>query len=102
METVDEYVGMAEAAQKDGAHVAVFTYYRDVIEGMMYSPNLAPHLLAAIQYAAQRLKKGGDREAIASWGLKSLERMKPDASLEATINQEILKLKAGGKPNAAT
>lgn len=99
METVDEYVKLAEVAQEDGAHVAVFTHYRDAIEGMGYSPNAAPYLLAAIRYAG-RLKKDRDSKAIADWGLRSLERMKPDASLESTINQEIAKLRNRGKENA--
>lgn len=100
MTSVDEYVGMAEAAQKDGAHVAVLTYYRDAIEETGYNSNAAPVLLAAIQYA-QKLKKGRDRKAIADWGMRALGKIKPDTSLEATINQEIAKLQTVGKENAA-
>ena len=99
MATVDEYVSMAEAAQQDGSHVAVLTYYRDAIEGTEYSQSAAPILLAAMQYA-QKLMKQGDRRAMMDWGTRVLEAVKPNADLEATINQEISKLKAGGKENA--
>ncbi len=101
METVDEYVKLAEEAQKDGAHVAVLTYFRDAIEETGYNPNAAPVLLEAMRYA-QRLKKERDRKAIVDWGTRALEKIRPDVTLEATINQEILKLKAGGKENAAS
>ncbi len=99
MATVDEYVRMAEGAQEGGAHVAVFTYYRDAIEGMKYSPSAAPYLLAAIQYA-QRLKKDRDRKAIVDWGTRALEKLRLDTTLEATISQEIAKLQNRGKENA--
>lgn len=102
MTSVDEYIKMAEEDAGDNAHVAALTHYRDAIEGMRYSPSAAPYLLAAVQYAAQQLKKKGDREAIADWGTRALEKIRPDATLEATINQEIAKLKAGGKENATT
>jgi len=101
MTTVDEYLDMAEAAQEDGAHVAVLTYYRDAIEGTEYSRSAAPILLAAMQYA-QRLKKEDDRKAMINWGTSVLEAVRPDADLEATINQEISKLQAGGKENAVS
>lgn len=100
MTSVDEYVGMAKDAQKDGAHVAVLTYYRDAVEETGYNPNAAPVLLEAVRYA-QRLKKERDREAIANWGLRALGRINPDVSLESTINREIAKLQTVGKENAA-
>ena len=99
METVDEYVKMAEEAQEDGSHVAVLTYYRDAVEGTEYSQSAAPILLAAMQYA-QKLRKGNDRKAMVGWGIRVLEAVKPNADLEATINLEITKLQKVGKENA--
>jgi len=100
MTTVEEFEKMAEAAQEDNAHVAVLTYYRDALDATGYSPNMASMLLTAVQYA-QKLKKGADRKAVTNWGERALERMKP-TDLESTINQEIVKLRIGGKENAAT
>lgn len=101
MKTVDEYVTMAEEAQKDKAHVAVLTYYRNVIESSGYNSSAIPYLLAAVNYALG-LKKALDRAAVVDWGLNALERIKPDASLEATIRQEIAKLQTTGDKNATT
>lgn len=101
MTTVDEYLDMAEAAQEDNAHVAVLTYYRDAIEGTEYNQSAAPILLAAMRYA-QKLKKENDRRAMMDWGTRVLKAVKPDVGLEATINQEISKLRAGGRENAAS
>ncbi len=102
MTTVEEYVKMAEEVAGDNAHVAVLTYYRDAVEETGYNTNAAPVLLAAVQYAARRLKKEGDRKAIADWGMRALGKIRPDTSLESTINQEISNLKAGGRENAAS
>lgn len=99
MSTVEEYVKMAEEAQEDNAHVAVLTHYRDAIEETGYGSNAAPVLLAAMQYA-KRLKKEKDRKAVADWGLRAIEKIKP-VPLEETINQEIKKLQIGGNENAA-
>lgn len=101
MTTVEEYVGMAEEAQGDNAHVAVLSFYRDALEETRYSPNAAHILSAAIKYAS-KLKKDRDRDAIVLWGTAVLDKMKPNADLVQTINEEIAKLKtSGGKENAA-
>ena len=98
MASVEEYLGLAEEAQKDGAHVAVFTYYRTAIEGIGYNTSVANVLLAAIQYA-QRLKKERDRKAIAQWGQEIVQRITPNDLVE-TIRTEIAKLQAAGDKNA--
>ena len=101
MASVEEYLGLAEEAQKDGAHVAVFTYYRTAIEGIGYNTSVANVLLAAIQYA-QRLKKERDRKAIAQWSQEVVQRITPKIDLAEAINSEIAKLQAIGDKNATT
>ena len=96
METVDEYLRLAEEAEKANAHVASSTYYRNAIEGMGYTHCAAPSLLKSIKNA-QRLKKNEDRKAIADWGQDALERVKPEISLERTINLELAELRTSVK-----
>lgn len=100
MDSVDEYVTMAEEAQRDNAHVAVLTFYRDALEETGYSPNAAPILSEAIRYAS-KLKKDRDREAIAQWGTKALDMMKPNADLVQIISKEIAELKRVSGKDAA-
>lgn len=99
MTTVEEYVKMAEKAQKDGAHVAVLTYYRTAIEATGYKQNATDIILAAVRYA-QRLKKKRDRTAIAAWGRETLERIQAP-NLDSITKIEIAKLEAGGKDATA-
>ncbi|MBI2652268.1 hypothetical protein HYX00_02275 [Candidatus Woesearchaeota archaeon] len=101
MASVEEYVRMAEEAQKDGAHVAVFTYYRTAIEGVGYNTSAVAVLLAAIQYT-QKLKKERDRIAIAQWGQEVVQRITPKTDLVGTISTEIAKLQAIGDKHATT
>lgn len=100
MTSVEEYLKLAEEAQQDGSHVAVFTYYRTAIEGTGYNASAANVLLAAVQYA-HRLKKERDRRAIAQWSKEFAQRITPK-DLVGTINVEIAKLQAIGDKNATS
>lgn len=100
METVDEYVRMAQEAEKEGAHVAVLAYYRTAIETAGYDSNAVAVLLSAVEYA-QRLKKEGDRKAIAQWGQEVMQRIAPKTGLAEIICKEIAKLQETGGKNAS-
>lgn len=99
MATVNEYVRMAEESVKDGAHVAVLTYYRTAIEETAYNQNAAEILLAAVRYA-QRLKKERDKAAVTTWSREALGRIQ--ANLKEIIEREITKLETGDVKNATT
>ncbi|MBI4451900.1 hypothetical protein HY637_00590 [Candidatus Woesearchaeota archaeon] len=99
MATVDEYVRLAQEAQQDGAHVAVFIYYRTAIERIGYDTRTGDNtgalnlLLASVKYA-QNLKKEKDRKAVAQWSQEIVKRMSRSELVEI-IKQEIAKLGVG-------
>lgn len=95
MATVEEYVKMAEEAQRNGAHVAVLMYYRTAIETTGFGQGAADILLAAVRYAP-KLKKEGDRLAVAGWSKEALEKLQAP-SLKEIIVKEIAKLEAGSE-----
>ena len=101
MDSVEECLRLAEEAQKDGAHVAVFTYYRTAIEEIGYNTSAANIILAAAQYA-QKLKKERDRKAIAQWCQEAAQKITPKTDLVGTISNEIAKLQARGDKSATT
>ena len=99
MATIEEYIGMAKTAEADNAHVGALFHYRDALEILNYGSETAPILLEAVKYA-QKLRKEKDKFAIAMWGTEALRKIQ-NTNLAEVINQEIARLQAGGKENAA-
>ena len=92
MSSIDEYVGLAQQAGGQNAHVAVCSYYRSAIEISEYGPRAGDLLLSVVQYA-QRLKKPDDKTAIAVWASDTLNKIGSNTNFIGAIQSEIARLK---------
>lgn len=100
MYTTKQYMDMAEQAKKEGAHVAVVTYYRNAAETTEEPKDVEGIIAATVEYAGI-LKKPTDRKAVYEWA-KVVAADRDLETLTPRIKKALLERQRRDDENATT